>query len=143
MLKKLYSFLKEIYIIRTIKRSGLFDKEYYLKNNLDVARSCMNPIKHYIRHGWKEGRKPNQYFDTKWYLKTYPDVAASSMNPFYHYLRHKINNGYNPKDKTEISISTPFEKGKNKTISNSVNRILTEDLLKEIIINVRKEIEHL
>jgi len=61
MLGKLRNYLEEIYIIRIIKNSGLFDKEYYLKNNLDVARSCMNPIKHYVRHGWKEGRNPNHY----------------------------------------------------------------------------------
>lgn len=88
MFGKLRKYLKEQHIIRTIKRSGLFDKEYYLKNNLDVARSCMNPIKHYVRHGWKEGRNPNQYFDTRWYLETYPDVAASGISPLYHYLKY-------------------------------------------------------
>ncbi len=83
MFNKLRKYLKEIYIIRTIERSGLFDKEYYLKNNLDVARSCMNPIRHYVRHGWKEGRKPSPSFDTKGYLNTYPDVEDSVMNPLY------------------------------------------------------------
>ena len=71
---------------RVIKNCGAFDKEYYLRNNLDVARSCANPIKHYLQHGWQEERNPNQYFDTKWYLETYRDVRESGVNPLYHYI---------------------------------------------------------
>ena len=83
--------LREIRICRAIKRSGLFDPEHYLRNNLDVARSCMDPLKHYLRHGWREGRNPSQYFDTKWYLETYPDVAESGLNPLFHYFKYGIS----------------------------------------------------
>ena len=96
MVNKFKNLIKEFYVIRTIKRGGLFDKKYYLKNNLDVARNCMNPIKHYVRHGWKEGRNPTQYFDTKWYLESYTDVANSSMNPFYHFVKYGIKENRKP-----------------------------------------------
>lgn len=96
MQNKLKNWLKEIRDYCVIKRSGLFDCEYYLHNNLDVARSCVNPIVHYIRHGWHEGRNPNPYFDTKWYLKTYPDVAAAGINPLYHYLKYGAAESHNP-----------------------------------------------
>jgi GT2 family glycosyltransferase/glycosyltransferase involved in cell wall biosynthesis len=69
-----------------IRRSGLFDQDYYLRNNLDVARSCTDPIIHYLRHGWREGRNPSNLFNTQWYLDAYSDVAESNMNPLYHYL---------------------------------------------------------
>ena len=105
MAGKFYNLLKEIYIIRTIKRSGLFDREYYLENNLDVARSCMNPIRHYVRYGWKEERNPNQNFDTKWYLTNYPDVAASGMNPFYHYCKFGINEERNSSGHIDSKIN--------------------------------------
>ena len=96
MLKKIKDFLKKKRIYWAIRRSGLFAREYYLRSNLDVARSCMNPIKHYIHHGWHEGRNPNQIFNTKWYLKTYPSVARAGMNPLYHYLKHGSAEGRNP-----------------------------------------------
>ncbi len=88
--------LNEIRIYWLIKRSGLFDSEYYLRNNLDVARVCVNPIMHYIRHGWREGRSPSLLFDTKWYLRHNPDVAQASINPLYHYLKHGINENRQP-----------------------------------------------
>ncbi|MFC1781265.1 hypothetical protein ACFLZ8_03280, partial [Planctomycetota bacterium] len=80
----------------SIRCSGLFDHQYYLRNNLDVARNCVDPIKHYLLRGWHEGRNPNQYFDTKWYLDTYPDVDASGMNPLYHYGKFGWKEGRNP-----------------------------------------------
>jgi len=40
MLKKLKSILKISYMYRVVRKSGLFDVDFYLKNNLDVARSC-------------------------------------------------------------------------------------------------------
>ncbi len=35
----------------------LFDKEFYLMENKDVAKSGMNPRRHYFAFGWKEGRR--------------------------------------------------------------------------------------
>ncbi|MBN2588958.1 MAG: glycosyltransferase [Sedimentisphaerales bacterium] len=96
MFGKLQNYIKEIYVIRTIKRSGLFDKEYYLKNNLDIAKSCMNPIKHYVCQGWNEGTNPSKYFNTKWYLKKYPDVKKLNINPFFHYIKYGIKEHRKP-----------------------------------------------
>lgn len=35
-----------------------FDGEYYLKEYKDVARQGFDPLDHFIRYGWKEGRRP-------------------------------------------------------------------------------------
>ena len=40
-------------------RSGLFDPNWYLEQNPDVAKSGMNPAKHYLLHGASEGRNPS------------------------------------------------------------------------------------
>lgn len=96
MLNRLKETLKYFYHYRAIRRSGLFDRGYYLRNNLDVARSCSNPIMHYIRHGWREGRNPCESFDGQWYLETYPDVAEADINPLYHYLKHGFQENRNP-----------------------------------------------
>ena len=42
-----------------LKRSGLFDAEWYLRNNPDVASAGMDPLRHYVEFGAKEGRAPN------------------------------------------------------------------------------------
>ena len=42
-----------------VRRSGLFDAEWYLRANLDVALAGMDPLRHYATHGEAEGRPPN------------------------------------------------------------------------------------
>jgi len=71
-----------------IGRSGLFDTDWYLAQNPDVAAAGINPLVHYLRHGAAEGRGPNPLFDTDWYLAQNSDVAAAGINPLVHYLRH-------------------------------------------------------
>lgn len=66
--------------------SGLFDAEYYLRSNSDIAASGLDPLDHYINHGIKEGRSPSALFDPQRYLELHPDVAAASIEPLRHYL---------------------------------------------------------
>jgi hypothetical protein len=82
-----------------LRRSGLFDKNFYLEQNPDVAELRGDALWHYILHGAHEGRNPNPYFDNNYYLKFYPEVAASGINPLYHYLRHGAAEGRNPSSK--------------------------------------------
>ncbi|MFZ2096347.1 MAG: glycosyltransferase [Anaerolineales bacterium] len=70
-----------------IKRSGLFDEYYYLKTYPDCRRSDIDPISHFIKYGYKEGRNPSASFDTNFYLQTNPDVSTAKINPLIHYLR--------------------------------------------------------
>ncbi|WP_162913257.1 glycosyltransferase [Rhodospirillaceae bacterium SYSU D60014] len=79
-----FRLLREFIIIR---RSGLFDAEWYLRQYRDVAKAGANPLMHYIRHGWSEGRDPGPNFSTSWYLKKNPDVARAGINPCAHYIR--------------------------------------------------------
>ena len=46
-----------------IEASGLFDHEFYLNANPDVASAGIDPLDHYIRWGRHEGRKPSRDFD--------------------------------------------------------------------------------
>ena len=74
-------------------RSGAFDAEYYLRTYPDVAGSRIDPLWHYCRYGWREGRNPNPSFNTRSYLAANPDVAAAGIDPFYHYLRYGKREG--------------------------------------------------
>jgi hypothetical protein len=78
-----------------IRRSRLFDSEWYLAQNPDVVAARINPLRHYLRHA-REGRDPNPLFDSNWYLARNPDVAAAGVNPLVHYLRNGAAEGRDP-----------------------------------------------
>jgi len=73
---------------RVIARSGLFDNDWYLKNNPDVAEWHINPVRHYVVFGAKEWRDPSPSFSTRAYLSHNPDLAAAEVNPLAHFLMH-------------------------------------------------------
>ncbi|MFZ3150317.1 MAG: glycosyltransferase [Anaerolineaceae bacterium] len=89
-------YLKSHRDYHLIKRSGLFDANYYLLNNPDVRRADVNPLMHFVKFGWKEGRNPSEYFDIVYYLQTYADVRKAGENPLIHYLKFGGNEGRNP-----------------------------------------------
>lgn len=70
-----------------IRASPLFDANWYLARNPDVAAADMDPALHYARFGGVEARDPSPEFSGRWYLETYPDVRAAGVNPLVHYLR--------------------------------------------------------
>jgi len=76
--------------------SPLFDTDWYLSKNPDVAAAGVNPLAHYLAHGASEGRDPNPLFDSDWYLSTNPDVAAAGVNPLAHYVSHGASEGRDP-----------------------------------------------
>jgi GT2 family glycosyltransferase len=71
---------------RVIRSSGLFDRAWYLETYPDVAARNVDPLRHYLRHGVREGRDPNRMFSSSWYLAAHPDVAEAKVNPLLHYI---------------------------------------------------------
>ena len=43
---------------RALRRSNEFDPCFYYMSYQDVARARMDPLRHFVAHGWKEGRNP-------------------------------------------------------------------------------------
>ena len=41
-----------------LRRSDLFDADYYLSRYPDVSHAGLNPLMHYVEHGRREGRQP-------------------------------------------------------------------------------------
>lgn len=89
-LKPLFRAIRDYYII---KNSRLFDESYYLTNNTDVRHADINPIKHYVKHGGLEGRKPSAEFDGKLYLSANPDIKIAGINPLVHYIKYGKDEG--------------------------------------------------
>src|SRR5207302_50744 len=77
-------------------QSRLFDREWYLQRNPDVAASGVNPLTHYIKKGAAEGRDPHPLFDSDWYLERNPEVAVAGTNPLSHYIYCGSAEGRNP-----------------------------------------------
>src|SRR5258708_27374933 len=78
---------------RVIERSGLFDKDWYLKNNPDVVEWGVNPVRHYVVFGAKEGRDPSSFFRTRRYLSENRDVAGAGINPLAHFVLYGAAEG--------------------------------------------------
>jgi len=71
---------------KIIAESGLLDGDWYLATNRDLLQSAVDPLVHYCRYGWREGRMPNFYFDPLWYATNYPQAIAGGANPLVHYV---------------------------------------------------------
>jgi len=86
-------YLKYLKDKRVIAKSGLFDLRYYLFTYSDVRKNDLDPIRHYLKHGVREGRNPSASFDTTWYLDTYKDIQSSGVNPLVHYIQYGKKEG--------------------------------------------------
>lgn len=92
-------------VCKLLIESSLFDSEYYLKNNNDVAAAGIDPLKHFLLHGGFEGRSPSRLFDTKFYMEQCPDVAGK-INPLVHYLVQGRSEGLLPTPPRESLCAT-------------------------------------
>ena len=64
----------------------VFDAEFYLRTNPDVAAARVDPVRHYLKHGAAEQRQPLPLFDPVHYLACSPE-ARNSENPLLHFLK--------------------------------------------------------
>jgi len=93
LLLKIEAGLKELFIIKTIRSSGLFDEEWYLKVYPDVSASGVDPVKHYVKSGSNTSRNPSSLFDSQAYLSRNEDVRNQGINPLYHYIKSGKSEG--------------------------------------------------
>ncbi|MFO1098505.1 MAG: glycosyltransferase [Xanthobacteraceae bacterium] len=79
--------LRDLAAVNAIAGSDLFDRDWYCKRYPDVAEWGIDPVRHYVAFGAREGRDPGPDFQTASYLEQNPDVAVAGVNPLGHYLR--------------------------------------------------------
>jgi len=65
---------------RGVSPSPWFDAEYYLRCNPDVAHTSMDPLRHFQRWGWREGRNPLPGIDMRRLLNSQPDLRVVKGN---------------------------------------------------------------
>ncbi|HEY8003147.1 MAG TPA: hypothetical protein VIE16_02910 [Phenylobacterium sp.] len=66
--------------------STAVDGTFYRTVNPDLAKSGLDPVRHYVLSGWREGRDPAPWFSTRAYVEANPEVAKAGWNPLHHYL---------------------------------------------------------
>ena len=126
--------IKSIYHYYLIKRSGIFDMQYYLLHNPDVRRADIDPLWHFITIGWKEGRNPSQTFDTKQYLNQNQDVLDAGINPLIHYLKFGL------KENRRFTAITPLPKlGINPKVSIIIPCFNGSDTIRETLESVLRQ----
>jgi hypothetical protein len=79
---------------KLLHESNLFDYDFYLSKNQDVALSGVDPLTHYLDYGAKEGRDPNLLFNHSYYLSQCPDLPNLDISALAHYIiegQHKLN----------------------------------------------------
>lgn len=87
-MRYLVDFFRNRKAYKLLKKSPLFDPEYYLLTYQDVRHADVDPLKHFVIHGAADKRNPSEQFDTAYYLEKYPDVLKSRLNPLYHFVRY-------------------------------------------------------
>src|SRR5665213_2170527 len=78
--------------LHRLKPHPLFESDWYLDVNPDVAAAKMNPLEHYLYFGNQENRAPNRIFNIAWYkdsyLNPYIHEHAARREPLTFYLDH-------------------------------------------------------
>ncbi|HKS90222.1 MAG TPA: hypothetical protein VJR70_12340, partial [Stellaceae bacterium] len=83
-----------------VRKSGLFDDEYYLARYPDVAARNLDPLVHFLEEGGREGRDPHPEFDSAFYFEQCQGRGERPDNPLLHYLRIGAARGFKTRRET-------------------------------------------
>ena len=128
------NYIKQLRLKKLIVASNMFDVKYYLFSYADIRLADVDPIMHYIKTGWIEGRNPSPDFDTNFYLNTYEDIKKLNINPLVHYIQfgqHEgritqhvaTTSGNNPHQNLDKTNNQTFTKLDNYEAWKSVNQL--------------------
>jgi GT2 family glycosyltransferase len=98
----------------------LFDAQYYLETNPDVASTGVEPFLHFMERGFREKRNPHPLFDLKYYLGQLSDRLSSEINPVTHYL----NEGYRSKISPHPLFESSYYRRSNPDLPADLNPLL-------------------
>jgi hypothetical protein len=93
--------------ISIILKSGLFDADWYLKQNQDIQGATIDPIGHYVLYGDKEGRQPNRKLRLAQYVINVTPEEINGRNSLVHYILHgRPEQLIDPGQLTSFSLTT-------------------------------------
>jgi len=77
-----------------------FDPALYLERNPDVLQAGQEPLAHYLRYGWIEGRNPNGWLDERRYRRQAGLTPRDRISGLGHYLTLGRARGLGPRIRT-------------------------------------------
>lgn len=72
------------HLAQLVRKVSLFDPDYYLESNSDVAQLGGDALFHYVAYGDNEGRLPMPFFDPAYY-RSHNKSQLKSINALLHY----------------------------------------------------------
>ncbi|HEY1313540.1 MAG TPA: glycosyltransferase, partial [Steroidobacteraceae bacterium] len=76
--------------------SELFDAEYYVRHNPDIAALNVDPVLHYLESGAGRVLNPSAHFDSAYYLEQCLRNGEVTSNPLLHYITVGASRGLKP-----------------------------------------------
>lgn len=89
-------------IARQILELDLFEYDWYLENNEDVAEQELSPLYHLIEFGLAEERSPGPNFAADWYRLRYLEGTANETTPALLDYLSRIDGAEPPVDELEL-----------------------------------------
>lgn len=86
--KAFVQFLRLPVDLETIRRSPLFDGDWYRSNHPELVHSRMSPELHYLLHDGPDGRHASPRFSGDAYFEQNPELRESGLNPLVHYEQY-------------------------------------------------------
>jgi len=75
---------KDSAIERTVR--PFFDAEHYASQMPSILENQIDPLKHYLAFGWRQGLDPTRDFSTAFYLARDPTLLQTDQEPLHHYI---------------------------------------------------------
>lgn len=102
--------------------SPFFDGKYYYEASPDVRELGIEPISHYLKHGWRELRSPSRYFDAVGFTQMHPHLssptrdAAETCLRLYGSYAWRVDGELVPTEPQEIATLRHFNVNEQKEI---------------------------
>ena len=105
----------------------LFDENFYLAQNQDVARAVANGLfrnglDHFNQFGQFEGRNPSALFDTNYYLAANADVAAVVKRKETTAIKHFLDRGQIELRNPSAVFDTTYYLSQNSDVATAVSK---------------------
>jgi GT2 family glycosyltransferase len=96
-------------------KSGLFDADFYIRSNPEIAALNIDPLMHYLEQGCHERRDPSSMFDTQHYLGQCEVLGEKPANALIHYLTVGVQRGLTPRPNGNPGNNTRAKRPARKT----------------------------
>lgn len=129
-----------------IQESTLFDSDYYLKVNKDLQNQAIffNPLLHFVRYGWEEGRNPNGVFNIRKKSRDYINTPWEGMNAFVASIKiAKKLEEPKPTFSKDTSKNINNMNQISKEVENNLLPILKNEPLVSILVLTKDGIHHI